>query len=139
MLSVNVTRQLMFSFFFQEKLLSINIHCVCRMKFIHQSSSILLISCPQQNSDHRIIFLSNTGDPEPLSHTKPWAPSTLMHLQKCPFSSWRNRSKIYSSTLAFLYSFHQFTLKRSKTRKTSGTWDCACINITRPSAVLDRC
>ena len=67
--------------------------------------------------------------------------STLRCFQKCPFSSRRKRStfKIFSSTLAFSYRFHLSTQKLSKTMKTTGTWDCVCVNITRPSAILDRC
>ena len=61
-----------------------------------------------------------------------------MRFLKYPFSSRRKRSNIFLSTLAFLYHLSR-TLKRSKTRKTTGTWDCACVNITRPTAILDRC
>ena len=68
-----------------------------------------------------------------------YAPSTLMRFQKHPFLSRRKRSKIFLSTLAFLYRFHLSTLKHSKTRKTTKTWDCACVNITRPFTILDRC
>ena len=45
-------------------------------------------------------------------------------------SSRRKRSKIFVSTIAFSYRFHL---------SMTGTWDCACANITRPSAILDRC
>ena len=62
-----------------------------------------------------------------------------MRFQKSPFLSRRKRSKLFSSTLAFSYRFHLSALKRSKTMKTTGTWDCACVYITRPSAILDRC
>ena len=62
-----------------------------------------------------------------------------MRFQKCPFSSRRERSKIFSSTLEFSYRFHLSTVKRSKTMKTTGTWDCTCVRVTRPSAILDRC
>ena len=62
-----------------------------------------------------------------------------MRFQKYPFSTRRKRSKMFSSTLAFSYRFHLSTLKQSATTKTIEiTWDCACVNITRPSAILDR-
>ena len=62
------------------------------------------------------------------------------HLKRfhVPFSSRRKRSKIFPSTLAFWYRFCLSTLKRSKTMKTTGTRDCACVNITRSSAILNR-
>ena len=44
----------------------------------------------------------------------------VMRFQKYPFSSRRKRSKIFLSTLAFLYRFHLSTLKRSKTMKRRG-------------------
>ena len=34
-----------------------------------------------------------------------WTPSTQMRFQKCPFSSWRKRSKMLSPTLPFSYRF----------------------------------
>ena len=60
------------------------------------------------------------------------APFTLIRFQKYPFSSRRKRSKILkqnTSTLALLYRFHLSTVKRSKTRKATGTWDCACFDL----------
>ena len=60
------------------------------------------------------------------------APSTPMRFQKYPFSSWWKRSTIFSSTFFFLQQtttcFHLSTLKCSKTMKTTGTWDCLCVN-----------
>ena len=61
-----------------------------------------------------------------------------MRFPKCLFSTWGKRSKIFPSALAFSYRFHLSTLKRLKTMKTIGTYDCARVNITRPSAILDR-
>ena len=58
------------------------------------------------------------------------APSTPVCFYKNPFSSQRKQSKIFSSILAFLYCFDLSTVKRSKTMKTTGTWDCACVNHT---------
>ena len=61
-----------------------------------------------------------------------------MRFQKCPFSSRRKQSKIFSSTLRFSYRFHLSTLlKTLENDETTGTWDCASVNIT--SAILDRC
>ena len=62
-----------------------------------------------------------------------------MPFRKYSFSSGRKRSKIFLFTLVFLYRLHPSTLKLLKAMKTTGTWDCACVNITRPSANLDRC
>ena len=56
------------------------------------------------------------------------------------------KTTLASSTLAFSYRFHLSTQKRSKAMKTTGTWDCKCVNVERPrsiyfrpSAILNRC
>ena len=63
----------------------------------------------------------------------------VLRFQKCPFLSLPKRSKIFSSTLAFSFRFHQSTLKRLKTIKATRSWHFTCVNITAPSAILDRC
>ena len=55
--------------------------------------------------------------------------STLMCFLKCPFSSRRKRNKIFSSASVFPYLFHPHKVKRSKTLKATGPWDCACLKV----------
>ena len=59
-----------------------------------------------------------------------WGPIHTNAFSKVSVFIEAKTKQIFASTLAFWYRFHLSTLKRSKTIKPTGNWDCACVSHT---------